>query len=347
MIKGRIKHLTCCLLVAAQAWSGAAFANDDMAQRGDAKPSNLDRQKAADSTARSPRNACAQARPFYWEVGGPKALLASGAVGEGAPLRRTSLPIASATKWLYGAYVAEKRGGQLSDDDVRFLTFRSGYTRFRFCREGQTVDQCRAALINGRGRPDAANEGAFFYNGGHLQEHAHRMGLGALDGLGLGDEIRQTLRPVIGTDIALGFAQPQPAGGGLSNAADYASFLQAMLRGDLQLSKLLGTHAVCANPRTCPPGVALHSPMADTETWHYSIGHWVEDDPLLGDGAFSSPGAFGFYPWISGDRRWYGLVARYDRHGVRAQDPQDKPAGESVACGRLIRKAWISAQALE
>ncbi|MES2091167.1 MAG: hypothetical protein V4532_14485 [Pseudomonadota bacterium] len=311
-----------------------------------ASPSLLERQHAAQATAQSEGNACAQARPFYWELGGPHAMLASGAVGEGAPRRRSSLPIASASKWLYGAYVAERRSGQLTEADVRLLTFRSGYTRFRFCRDGQTVEQCREALINGRGRLDASTEGAFFYNGGHLQEHARLMGLGGLDGLGLGEEIRKGLRPALRSDMALGFGQAQPAGGGLSSAADYAEFLQALLRGDLKLSKLLGAHAVCANPGTCPKGEALHTPIPATETWHYSIGHWVEDDPVLGDGAFSSPGLFGFYPWVSADRQWYGLVVRHDRHGLMSKDPMDQPAIESVMCGRLIRQAWVHAQAV-
>ena len=307
-------------------------------------PSLLARQQAALAVAQSPVNACALARPFYWEVGGPQAVLASGAVGEGAPGRRSSVPTASASKWLYSAYVVERRGGQLTESDVRFLTFRSGYTRFRFCRDGQTVDQCRGALINGRGRLEASTEGAFFYNGGHLQEHARLMGLGGLDGLGLGEEIRHGLRTALGHDLALGFGQAQPAGGGLSSAADYADFLQALLRGNLKLSKLLGSHAVCTNPLTCPQGEALQTPIPENESWHYSLGHWVEDDPVLGDGAFSSPGLFGFYPWLSADRQWYGLVVRNDRQGLMSRDPQAKPAIESVNCGRLIRDAWVKAQ---
>lgn len=85
----------------------------------------------------------------------------------------------------------------------------------------------------------------------------------------------------------------------------------------------------------------MKTPIPATESWHYSIGHWVEDDPQVGDGAFSSPGAFGFYPWISADKRFYGLVAREQRHGVMSGDPSDKPAIASVACGHEIRAAWM------
>jgi hypothetical protein len=112
----------------------------------------------------------------------------------------------------------------------------------------------------------------------------------------------------------------------------------------LQLGRLLGKAAVCTNPLSCPRE-AVKTPIPETESWHYSLGHWVEDDPAIGDGAFSSPGAFGFYPWISADKRFYGMVAREQRHGVMSGDPGDKPAVASVNCGRQIRAAWMDGQA--
>ena len=57
-------------------------------------------------------------------------------------------------------------------------------------------------------------------------------------------------------------------------------------------------------------GTAANTPVPSTESWHYSIGHWVEDDPAVGDGAFSSAGAFGFYPWIDASKTYYGVLAR-------------------------------------
>jgi len=63
---------------------------------------------------------------------------------------------------------------------------------------------------------------------------------------------------------------------------------------------------------------------------------------MVGDGAFSSAGAFGFYPWIDASKTWYGIVAR--KQVMSGQDP-DQSLGEgyrSTMCGRLIRKAWIT-----
>jgi len=285
--------------------------------------------------------ACVAAQPFYWEVGNAQRTLASGQSGEQAPGAQTSLALASASKWLYGAYVAEQRQGKLSTEDVQFLSFQSGYTRFRVCLPNQTVGECEASLINGRGRIDKQTVGLFDYNGGHMQKHATLMGLGTLNKDALAVAIKRGLH--LGPDWALSYSQAQLAGGGVSTATDYARFLRAALKGDLQIGALLGSHPVCANPQTCPQE-AVKTPIPQTETWHYSVGHWVEDDPQVGDGAFSSPGAFGFYPWIDASKTFYGIVAREDRRGLRSDEPGQKPAVQSVDCGRLIRKAWLTGE---
>jgi hypothetical protein len=78
------------------------------------------------------------------------------------------------------------------------------------------------------------------------------------------------------------------------------------------------------------------SPLA----WHYSYGHWVEDEPGTGDGAFSSPGKFGFYPWIDASKTYYGIVAREDL--TPGGTIQTAPYYQSALCGRAIRKALLT-----
>lgn len=291
-------------------------------------PDNSARIAAATATAQSSSNACNAIRPFYWEIGDRSAALASGAVGGNAYGPGTTMNIASASKWLYGAYVVQRRAGVLTPEDIQHLTFRSGYTRFAICLQGQTVDGCLNYLNNGVLVPTSI--GRFDYGGGHMQKHASLIGLGGMNNAALAAELRSQL----GTDIALNFSQPQPAGGVVSTPGDYARFLRKLLDGSLALGSRLGTQAVCTNPLTCP--TADGTPVPTTESWHYSLGHWVEDDPRVGDGAFSSAGAFGFYPWIDAGRTHYGIVAREAAGG----------SGEASAnCGRLIRKAWVTAVA--
>lgn len=293
---------------------------------------------AATTTAQSTSNACAPIQPFYWEVGDETGRLASGSVPSSNPTytSTTLMSIASASKWLYGAYVVQLRQGQLSASDVTFLTFRSGYTHFTRCLAGQTVDECVAYANNGV--HSALADGLFSYGGGHMEKHASLLGLGSLTGAGLADAIRSQL----GADLTpLVYSQPQLAGGVVTNADTYAIFLRKILSGSLLMKAALGTHAVCTNPSTC--GQALNTPVPQTESYHYSIGHWVEDDPVNGDGAFSSAGAFGFYPWIDASKTWYGIVARRDTTGT--SDPGDPDSAghgfASAECGQLIRAAWI------
>lgn len=318
------------LLFTALAVASCGGGGDSSSNGGSNPPGDVTDQQRAQAAASTAQNnaLCGAIRPFYWEIGDRTAAMASGSVTSGsnaaAYTANTVMSIASASKWLYGTYVAQRRAGAVTEDDYKYLNFRSGYTNFSDCLPDQTVAQCEA--YQGNGDYTAANDGKFFYNGGHMERHAVLMGLGDMDNAALGAEIRSQL----GADVALAYSQPQLAGGVYLTPAAYALVLRKMLSGRLVMGSMLGAHPVCTNPRTCP--AAVFAPIPSSESWHYSIGHWVEDDPTLGDGAFSSPGAFGFYPWIDASRTYYGVIARADAAG----------ALDSVYCGRTIRKAWIT-----
>ncbi|MEO7129225.1 MAG: hypothetical protein ABI040_10250 [Rhodoferax sp.] len=294
------------------------------------------RISAATATAQSTSNACVPIQPFYWEIGNQSASLASGSVqtGGGTPVYTgtTLMSIASASKWIYGAYVVQLRQGQLTGDDIKFLTFRSGYTNFTQCLPGQTVDGCVNYLQNGV--YSAANDGKFSYGGGHMEKHADLNGLGGLYNSGLASAIQSQ----IGADVNLQYSQPQLAGGVVTTPDNYALFLRKILSGALLMKGALGTDAVCTNPTVCP-AQAINTPVPTSESFQYSIGHWVENDPLNGDGAFSSAGAFGFYPWIDASKTWYGIVARVDTNNAGVNQPGN--GFISQQCGQLIRDAWI------
>jgi hypothetical protein len=294
-----------------------------------AGPTEAQRIAAATTTANSHAK-CTAVAPFFWEVGDRSAARASGSVLRAGDSTRveagTPMALASATKWLFGAYVVQKRGGVLSADEVRYLHFRSGHTSFVACLPGQTVDAC-LAFPAANGAYTAANDGRFFYDGGHMQKLASLVGLGAMGNAALAAEFRS----VLGDDLAFTFSQPQLAGAAQGTPDDYTRFLRRLLDGRLRLGELLGTQAVCTNPATCLNAVA--TPVPASESWSYSLGHWVETDPVVGDGASSSAGAFGFYPWIDATRTWYGVLARQAAAGS---------GNESADCGRLIRKAWVT-----
>jgi CubicO group peptidase (beta-lactamase class C family) len=238
------------------------------------------------------------------------------------------MAIASASTWIYGAYVVQRQGGALSDADRKFLQMRSGYVGLDNCGPSQTVDSCLASGTNGA--YSAGADGRFDDGGGHLQKHASLSGLGGMDKLALAAEIQSQ----IGSDVALSYARPQPAGGLRMTPDAYALFLRKLLDGRLLMGAVLGHDAVCTDAQTCGGQQALYSPTPASDGWHYALAHWVEDDPSSGDGAFSGGGAFGFYPWIDATKTNYGIVARAEQDGGRA----------SALCGRLIRKAWATGE---
>ncbi|MES2823176.1 MAG: hypothetical protein V4732_06230 [Pseudomonadota bacterium] len=307
--------------------------------------SNTQRVSAATDTAQN-NSICIAVKPFYWEVGDKLSALGSGTTGDNTYTADSIVPIASASKWIFGAYLAQLRDGHLTSDDIASLTMRAGYTNFSDAscirllssmKETETVNECfQAANSNGGNNSDFNPNavGHFFYGGGHFQKSAVDLGLGLLNNASLQAEVQRLL----GTDFNFIYTTPQVAGGVATSAASYAIFLRKILNNQLAIYGLLGSNKVCTNiysttdSTTCI-NTPIYTPAPASEHFVYSLGHWLEDDPVVGDGAFSSAGTFGFYPWIDASKTFYGIVARKDDIGS---------GFESVYCGRLIRKAWIT-----
>lgn len=111
-------------------------------------------------------------------------------------------------------------------------------------------------------------------------------------------------------------AIPRIAGGVLSNAADYLKVLEmlagnGMYKGKLYLSKeevdlmlanQTGNAAIGYSPFS-----KYKSYLHTTAPQRYGIGNWVvRDGPVHIN---TSPGAFGFTPWIDRERGYYGVIA--------------------------------------
>ena len=308
------------------------------------------RINAATATANTNAD-CAQSAlgDFYWEVGDQNGTQVSGTVptSNSSVTANTMLSIASASKWLYASYVVQQRRG-VNPTDIPYLNFTSGYSQFGsgpsgeivtgICGQNESIQQC---IANNNSAQDPSTIGHFFYDSGHMEVHANTvMGLGALDD----DTASATI--LQGVDFGQGspsattyrYTNPTMSGGVETTAQYYAIFLRRILNGSLLIKGALGTNAVCTNGKDgCN---ALNSPLTNStdEAWHYSLGHWVEDDPVVGDGAFSSAGAFGFYPWIDSSKTYYGVVARQ----VPGQGTGDAEGFKSAECGRLIRQAWMT-----
>lgn len=279
---------------------------------------------AAQGTAQNGGH-CKALGDFYWEIGDGTGVIASGANGSSYSAG-TSMKIFSASKWIWGAYSVQKLG-QPNAEQVAELEMQSGYTEQNplACLFTRTVGACQSARSNGT--LNARNVGHFYYNGGHDQKMAVDLGLGNAGPV----ELSSAVFGVLGRDIGLHYGHAQLASGIEGSASGYASFLRKIIKGELKMHDFLGFQPVCTLPQSCP--TAVSSPVK--EAWHYSLNHWIEDAPGIGDGAYSSPGLAGFYPWISADKKLYGIVAR-EKQGLSSY-------WDSVLCGRDIRKAYTSA----
>lgn len=285
--------------------------------------------RAAELTARD-SVACRALGDFHWQIGDGTGVRASGQIGQRVNAD-TVMPIASASKMIWAAWVLERTGTDPDEAQYAALTMRSGHVGLQplRCLRAPTVKDCFQR--GGNDRFDPASVGRFFYNGGHAQRLAIDMGLADRDNAALSKDLRERL----GLSPDLGFTHPSPAGGMQGSARAYGQFLAKVVHGDLRLSRYLGWKPVCTQPG---PSCATSQSSPVPAAWHYSLHHWVEDD-AAGDGAFSSPGLMGFYPWISADRTTWGVVARH-RLSLSAG-----VSLESVRCGQTIRRAWFSRQA--
>jgi hypothetical protein len=280
---------------------------------------------------------------FYWEIGvaNNDRPIAANAEGGGTVTASSYFNIASASKFVFGAYVLEKKGIDAVRNNSSLyagMRFMSGYTGLddSACAGSGTVGNCFTSGMSGNtSQPDPNTVGKFDYDGGHDQK------LAAVD-LGMGDftarQVAQEYQAVLGLPASMGMAPLDPlmAGGVMASASDYAQFLRKIMRGQYVISAHLGEDSVCALWSACPDQVAYSPIAALGEPWRYSYNHWVESEHGNGTvDAYSSPGKWGFYPWITPDRKFYGIVSRHDT--------QPAAYGVSVKCGRQIRKAFLSA----
>lgn len=284
---------------------------------------------------------CKKLDDFYWEFGTASGKLYSGSKGNKYSVD-TSVKIASASKWLFGAYVYEVMKGHVTSEQKEFLQMRSGYTNMHnlSCLRDKvkTVKDCflaeaKVGRLFGRGSNaelSEKNKGKFYYNGGHGQALAIQpeINLSDKDKEALGKAISSKLNL---TEITYNF--PQLAGGGEATAKTYSQFLQNLMSDKYYLSKVLATDpGVCAHS-ACGAKEVAESPIPEGLKWWYANHYWIEKDDKGKTLAYSSPGLFGFYPWITADKKYYGLISRQGRARDRGET--------SILCGMALRDVFL------
>lgn len=319
-------------------------------------------QNAAASNASCKNVANSLSGGFYWEIGDASHTIVGGTRGNNAPdPAQTPLHIDSASKWLFGAYVLEKRGGLsglqagnnggYTNSDVAYLQMGNGYDNLNnlTCTSSDTIASCYGKGSNST--QTASDIGKFYYSGGEFLAMANNsLNLGSFGPGALGTEIGQTL------GVSVSYVAPNPAASAVMSSSQYVQFLRRILDGSLKMHDALSADSWCTNAGTyggllgtkykyCPTQSST-PPMPNNISFAYGLAHWIETDPdapgdggVPGDGAFNSIGASGFYPWIDASVTYYGVIAPAGAEPLFP--PNELAYQQSVLCGQAIRQAFL------
>ncbi len=140
---------------------------------------------------------------------------------------------------------------------------------------------------------------------------------------------------------ANGTTNPLVAGGLRASMRDYAPILALVFHDGRFADVTVGTPELFAAQATepFPAAVIVNSPMADAGLpYHYGLGAWLEcDAATVPCPVISSPGAYGFTPWVDRNNGYYAIVALEDFQLATGI------AAKSVRISHAIRAAIVSA----
>lgn len=162
---------------------------------------------------------------------------------------------------------------------------------------------------------ESAPGSAFYYGPEHMQVAA--LLASQADGRDMQTIMREDVFDPLGLSndtrfLASAGDNPRYSGAMRSTADDYALLLTAVLNGDL-----VSDRAGFLEDRTATVTFGFRPAGIDQGgfDWHYGFGFWKECDAMSytatcdSDPTISSPGAFGFTPWIDFEHGYWGIIA--------------------------------------
>lgn len=225
------------------------------------------------------------------------------------------------------------------------LSFTSGLEPSAPCTllPGLALADCVAQISTGT--PVAPPGTRFDYGSTHLQVAA-RMAEVVTGDTWDGVFSRQLLQPLgLPADMryytaprqAIGTTNPLIAGGLRATMDEYARALSVVFhRGTYQGQRLVAPELFDAQGREPYPGVVIgNSPMtAIAYDFRYGLTAWLEcDTPAAGCNVLSSPGAFGWTPWIDRDGGYYAII------GMEVADAREGVVNFSVTLAQELKPA--------
>jgi CubicO group peptidase (beta-lactamase class C family) len=226
---------------------------------------------------------------------------------------------------------------------AQLLSFTSGFSKEALCFNLPTADFAgcveKAYEANVDIAPAPGSE--FDYSSTHLQI-AGLMAVRAAQVDGFAELFRgwqqeTGLFPSGAFDLPSA-TNPRLAGGMHWTGEEYLGFLRALYDGELleaaTRESMLESQRGDAKVVGSPPLEALG------QDWAYGFGNWLECPTALGADSYdcgsghrnSSPGAYGAYPFIDWDRRYFGILARQGELGTfRDGDSLFQVAAEAIS----------------
>jgi D-alanyl-D-alanine-carboxypeptidase/D-alanyl-D-alanine-endopeptidase len=257
-------------------------------------------------------------------------------VGDFTPDRRVA--VASASKLVAGAVLFEViRQGHLSLDSTtgevlgwtgdkaaitlrHLLSFTSGLRAEHLCtlQQAITLAECVASISSTQ--PVAPPGTRFDYGSTHLHVAARMAEVAT--GRTWNALFRETLAAPLGLPPEVtyftaprqgqGTSNPLIAGGLRTSMNEYARLFALVFHKGRYAGLERGTPELFdAQTREPFPGVEIgNSPVQDLELgYRYGLTAWLQcDTPAQGCGVISSPGAFGWTPWMDRDAGYYAIL---------------------------------------
>lgn len=207
------------------------------------------------------------------------------------------------------------------------LSFTSGLAPAARCTRAVRTTLARCVEEIGRAPLTASPGTRYDYGSTHLHVAARMAEVAT--GRAWADLVREQLLVPLGITREVRWAtwprqdigrdNPLIAGGLRITTDDYATLLAAVFHhGRHRGLRMADTTLVVAMGREpFPAAIVGASPMRQAgQPFRYGLGAWLEcDTPAQGCARLSSPGAFGFTPWLDREAGYYAIVAMETRNG--------------------------------
>lgn len=196
------------------------------------------------------------------------------------------------------------------------LSFTSGLVNDPFCINlpGFNYETCVANIVNNNSDSKIPGE-EFYYSSAHLQV----AGLMAVNASGLSSwaEVFEQFKTETGLFTTANYdlpslQNPRLAGGMHWNAKEYVEFLEALYKKEIINSELIDQ---MMSDQISSATIGYSPALTGIgEDWHYGYGTWIEchtnPNNCTQTSRISSPGAYGAYPFIDFENKYYGILAR-------------------------------------